>query len=619
MGAIVYLLVYALGGAILGGAAGACVAFVQCGYAIVSCDQETEMTDLYATIGLFALVGAAIGFVVGILKFTEEIEKEKEEDLKRQKEDEQNTINNWLKYYKDKFNHIIQIVASYEPDADFEGLYREIQSGNTSPELLKLTQIKDGYEKIKNEHIGMLHNIIRDVLSETSKAGSARLLYVLKAIKCLKIINPVEAEYADAALEKIRNTVSAIDQPTLSIKFSSYGEVSPEFLNGQHFTEIAHIADKTLFDFESINNAIKDGTCETVAKNYPENFITGVCDLMWYYAAKKPFEVDKFDRTLNLFERYTVRTFDENDDFNQKIEYKVCKVEEILAKVFSKKNVGGEGTAQQENEFISQWIEGSLILSKEGRYDVENNQELYALASGLAWMELYDMELNVLRKLVNAGVKLTEELQTRLNFLESGGKADVKIYTDVPKGIFAYDNSALEWGKKEFEVFFRKLANKKIVPEYSLAIERWTKTLPMVKGQKVSLEAMDNAFMDMVEDFDGEIVCSHVFGKAINLTNVNNENATLFTFTTERNRCVSMLFSFEKYGRNLNIEILTMFTPEKGLDADQLEKYCAAIKGNFYVNSFRETILQTIDEVIKVKEDMYGGTTDIESPMDSIY
>ena len=67
----------------------------------------------------------------------------------------------------------------------------------------------------------------------------------------------------------------------------------------------------------------------------------------------------------------------------------------------------------------------------------------------------------------------------------------------------------------------------------------------------------------MIEDFDGEVSIEKTNAKAINLQNVIFENAILFRFDSVRNKCVSMLFSCEKYGRNLNLNIVTLFTPNK--------------------------------------------------------
>ena len=154
-------------------------------------------------------------------------------------------------------------------------------------------------------------------------------------------------------------------------------------------------------------------------------------------------------------------------------------------------------------------------------------------------------------------------------------------------------------------MFFRKLEMTHKPLEYSLMMSKWTKTLPLSSGQEVSQEQMEEAFSDLVKDFGGEITLSRESAKALNLANVEYEAPFIFRFKSERNRCVTMLFSSEKFGRNLNISILTMFTPEKGLDNEQMKKYALAIKENIYVESFRESICQVVDQLIKEKVTIY--------------
>lgn len=118
---------------------------------------------------------------------------------------------------------------------------------------------------------------------------------------------------------------------------------------------------------------------------------------------------------------------------------------------------------------------------------------------------------------------------------------------------------------------------------------------------------MEEEFIKLVGDFDGEVVVSKENARAINLANVEYKDSFIFRFTSERNRCISILFSSEKYGRNLNTTIITMFTPEAGLSNEQLKKYALAIKDNIYAQSFRESILQVVDEITKEKKTVYDG------------
>ena len=109
----------------------------------------------------------------------------------------------------------------------------------------------------------------------------------------------------------------------------------------------------------------------------------------------------------------------------------------------------------------------------------------------------------------------------------------------------------------------------------------------------------------MVEDFDNEVDCEQVAARSVDLENITYPKAILFRFHTNRNRCVTVLFDCEKFGRNLNLTILTLFTPDEDLTYEEIEKYAVAIRSNMYVVSFRESILQEIDEILKNKADIY--------------
>lgn len=578
----------------------------------MSCEScVTGMLVLF----VIAIIGSIITVVASSISRKE---KEKAEALKRSAEQEQrwqqqqivqqnqnakNRFEKWKQYYDDAFLEIEKKVVSFDDSfgdgvivKGFDKLYQRIEEKNKERVYQLDINIQAAYKERKRIHIEYLHDLIGDVLTE---GGSQYLLFFANnAIHCLKYIDENDGQYMEKAEEKFLPFLLGSMDRVYVANFTSYGEASNDFLSEEFMETIGHNADERMEQLRNLGNKFKDGSLKNISENFEIGFFVYACRLMWYYAAKKPFQVDKFEAATDLFNKYTISEFEN---------YSYCKVDALLARIYSKKLLGGENVANQEIDYINQWLEAFFVLSgKQDRYKEDNNTEVYTLASGLAWMELDKIELAVLRKLVEHSVTLPEDIQARLGFLESGGKADIRLYSDIPENIFGYDSSVLDWGKNEFDFFFRKIATKKFVPDYSLALERWTKTLPLTKGQKIVHEDLYKAFCELTEDFDGEIICSNVYSKAVNLENVANENATLFKFTSERNRCVAMLFSCEKYGRNLNIEILTLFTPEKGKDFEQLEKYCAAIKGNVYVESFRESILQVVDDIISVKEQIYS-------------
>ena len=341
------------------------------------------------------------------------------------------------------------------------------------------------------------------------------------------------------------------------------------------------------------------------------NYIDYAAELIWCIAVRKPFNQNEFNEACEIFACHTrkntvdgkayVTTMYEKayEEENGQEFWKFDHVEQLLALIYAKNLIGGQNTVDQEKKKVMDWVDAAI------EFDMIN--QCYLLTSALAWMGLYKLERDVLRYLVEQKVNLPEEWQDRLGFLESGGTSNIKIYDVDSDSTFLYDSSALDWNSDAFELFFRKLEMTHKTMKYSLAISRWTKTLPLARGQKITQEEIENSFNRLVEDFDGEVVVCRKKAKAINLANVEYENSFIFRFKAERNRCISILFSSEKYGRNLNLTIIVLFTPESGLSTEELRKYALAIKDNIYVESFRESILQAVDEVIKPKQTIYDN------------
>lgn len=309
------------------------------------------------------------------------------------------------------------------------------------------------------------------------------------------------------------------------------------------------------------------------------DFLKKMASLMWYYAKKKTFDSDSFYESCSFFDEYTAT--------NQHI------AERVIAEIYAKNQMGGIELVRQDiDKYNNIIIKGRAFYQKD-------------IVSALAWMELYDLELIVLKNIVNAKGTLTDSMQERLIFLSDGGTYNIKFYDikSVNNWLY-YDSSSCTWTPKEYDIFFKKISMKNISLNYSLSINIWRKTIPLKSGQKVN-NNIYNEFINMIQDFDGEVTCKQVKAKAIDLENLIYENAILFEFKSERNRCMSILFSCEKFGRNLNLVILTMFTPEKDLSPKDMKTYALAISKNIYVESFRESILQAIDEVLKEKTEVY--------------
>lgn len=612
-----------LKGVVMGALFGAGMGLV-IGLAIVGCQDivafvtcSTYNPQIAINIGVTCIpICTIIGLIFGISgekekKREEEetkrlIAQEKAEEERQQKarqlkcavEEGNKKFAGWSRQLAAYYQQIEKKECSTTPEAVYTSIERM-----TAGLDVKEKRYQDESVRLQVEHITRMKKRILEsarveILEDGTKIRKGGLDESVYACRCV-----VMAETMAKGMSFFKPLLTVLEQlkeesenVIFYLRFDSYGIGKLPLDN----LEVMEQVEKNISELERKLN--REGEyIQSFGKNVKNNFapselnkdyIRECAVMMWYYAKKKPFNMERFALAQKLFGAFTSVAYVEKQK-----EICVTKVEDVLARIYAKNQIGGIGTARQETDYIKFWLKRKI--------DWKCYDECYTLASGLAWMELYELELEVLRKLVEEKVQLPEDIQERLSFLESGATANVKIYDVDETTNFCFDNSALEWGSKEYGTFFRMVNMKKMWPKYSLAVNKWTKTLPLLKGQKVSFERIYDELSELVKDFDGEIVCERVKAKAIDLTNVVYEEAVKFQFVTERNRCVSVLFSGEKYGRNLNLIIYTMFTPDRTLSLDSLEKYCLAIKSNTYVESFRESILQTIDEVLKIHESVY--------------
>ncbi len=303
--------------------------------------------------------------------------------------------------------------------------------------------------------------------------------------------------------------------------------------------------------------------------------------ILWYYARLTPFDQNKFDAAVKS--RNYIAAVKDND------------LEVVLAELYVKNKLGGSALVMQNLD--------EIMLQA----DVKNHIYARALCSFLAWMECYDIELEVLKRTVANKIQLSEEMQKRLSFLADGGKsASLKVYDVETSSEFCFDTHSLDWKPNEFDMLFKKLKQKNRKLNYALVTKSWHKPYPIQRGMKFSMESLEREFNNLIEDFDGEVVMRKDSARALNLNNVAYEEAYIFKFTTERTRGLTALFQCEKFGRDLQLNILVAFMPDNEMDNDEMLQYALAVQSSVYVKSFLESILQAIDaSLIKKSDSIY--------------
>ena len=555
-------------------------------------------------------IGVMIGEGIGIY-----YKNEKKEQIKREKEKVQAEARNketvfdydsWrnkLDYYYSTISREIYCNCNRESLSNF---YNHIWE-------LEKEKYEQTFLKVWTKHVDQLRNIIK---VNIDKPGHYCLSMMFRTMICLRSAYKEDSRF-DSAVNILEELLNKAQNKVHYVKFIQYGDCILEINNPRYGINIENRIEELFDKIEIIITNLEGDLGEYYEKINPElsNIIDYAAELMWCVACKKPFDQNMFNAAASIFDAYTARCKIDNRCTTWKYEQKIyaqakndnqnespkcllnINVEHLLALIYAKNSVGGVNTVSKEKARITDWINEII--------EIGCTEEGFLLASGLAWMGLYDLERAVLRQLFDKKVKFEIEYQDRLSFLESGGNTNIKIFDVRDMEGFLFDSSVEAWNKDAYDMFFRKLEMTHKPLEYSLMMSKWTKTLPLASGQEISQEKMEEAFSDLVKDFGGEITLSRESAKALNLANVEYESPFIFRFKSERNRCVTMLFSSEKFGRNLNISILTMFTPEKELDNEQMKKYALAIKENIYVESFRESICQVVDQLIKEKVTIY--------------
>lgn len=614
---IVHIILGSISGAIIGAGAALALDLCTCVFYIISCGGTGATGVGGSVIISFAIVGAVVGGLIGIYQGKEEQEQEEREKERKQVEAVKNVLdsdyNSWcskLNRYYDAIARKIYCNCNKESLSNF---YDHIWELEKEKKESKERPYEHTFLKVWTDHVNQLRNVIR---INIDKPGYYCLSMLLKTMMCLRSAYKEDSRF-DSAVNILEELLNKAQNKVHYIDFLQYGDCVLKTNNPRYGINIENRIEELFDKIKIIITNLEGDLGEYYEKINPElsNITDYAAELMWCVACRKPFDQNMFNAAASIFDAYTARCKIDNSCTTWKYEQKIyaqskndnqnespkcllnINVEHLLALIYAKNSVGGVNTVSKEKARITDWINEII--------EIGCTEEGFLLASGLAWMGLYDLERAVLRQLFDKKVKFEIEYQDRLSFLESGGNTNIKIFDVRDMEGFLFDSSVEAWNKDAYDMFFRKLEMTHKSLEYSLMMSKWTKTLPLASGQEISQEKMEEAFSDLVKDFGGEITLSRESAKALNLANVEYESPFIFRFKSERNRCVTMLFSSEKFGRNLNISILTMFTPEKELDNEQMKKYALAIKENIYVESFRESICQVVDQLIKEKVTIY--------------
>lgn len=611
-------------GAVGGGLLAICCDLFACGWNIVTLHWFRDYMagpDLLTLVGIGALVGGFLGMVFGY--FAEQSAEEREERMKAEadREEAKKTFDSWIAALHSAAIDVVESMQLHSKSQIQEGLECFFSFEEQAAKFDEEPPVGIDQDKFMGRYGGnyqttfdflckkaieqvcnYVHRALNSHADDTALENIESALYLISMLDahCRKGSTSIRfgASSAKAALLTIQESITFLQKGWFAISFEDYGVVT--FGNddprewSQDKAEAAY--DELCRSLAQLDSEALTRDCVTACATLSVSFFRLVGQLMWHYADATPFNVERFDEIHDVYNAFTAHVKYADSILHDN----VClgTAEEVLARIYVKNKMGGSSTVKQEEPYLFAWVDDCIAE--------EDFTSCFSLVSGLAWLGLFDLEQRILRIFVDRKVQLTEELQNRLGVLESGRTSTVRLFDVEPTDDFVFDTSSMEWNAKDLSFFFRNLAIKKTDLVYSLALDKWTKALPLRRGLKVSSDEIFGAFEDLVLDYDREVSCERVTARAADLTNLRSADATLFRFSSDRSRCLSMLFTCEKFGRNLNVTIYTLFTPESGLPLPELETYAMAAKSNMYMETFRESILQTLDETLKVEKSIYG-------------
>lgn len=442
-------------------------------------------------------------------------------------------------------------------------------------------------EALKREYNSAKNELIRKTKSKIDEMISGKSCVIPQFNKALNFFFVVPLLYLleiiceDNGYNATICSLNEYHKANLSIfcylKPLEHGEFSLENVEDSDIEKL-HTVVKAV-EYNLLKN--ETGYYEGIANSLKPEFISVLAQIMWYYAKQTPFNQMAFDKAEANLNKYISISDSEN------------ALECVVAEIYVKNQLGGENLVMQNiNELMEEASFRNPIYAR-------------AICSFLAWIECYRIELEILKKAVQEKIQLTPDMLERLEFLSKGGADNkIKIYDVIATDKFMFDSSTEGIDANGINAIFDLLKRKRQTLQYSLLLNQWSKTIPLPKNKMFSNESLISEFKELVDDFDGEIAHSVRDAAAVNTSTLLYNDSSLFYFTSKRNRGITILFNCEKFGRNLNIVILTLFTPVNDM-GDDAAVYAKTALGNRYVESFRESILQAVDSSLKDKVDIY--------------
>ncbi len=530
------------------------------------------------SIGLFVGIIAAIyGFIAGVAQASSDAKEEKINNQKKWV----NTVNNEIANIKNLLesgqnaNNEIQRCLNYIGQTQL-WMDNKFISKNIEP----------ARQKLKNQVFAI------DQISMNNE-GAGELTKVKNILNARNILQS-ETNY-QKKINNINQLLQYIGNASNVISMYPYGKLTPNFeQNLEKYSQEKNLYEDLLEKETKIfENAVEHA--ELLTKELLEEI--EVC--MYQVVREKPYNADKFNKIQAFYDffknKYAIQ--EKYDD----IEVITIKAPDSLYNELYTYKSMGESVVNSKKNYIMEQVNNRI------NYQIQGSTALN-IAAALKNLGLFELEKEILINYVGRGIQVSDKIQNRIRYLETdtrNGKIG-QIHEIETQG-FAYDFASSTWNDDDIQAFFRNLAYQEKKLNYSLVIEDWKKTLPILSKVQLSDEIICSELKKMLqEEYDGEIDCSVT--KTIALSESSNEEQQAIVFQSsheEYNREITFILSCIKVGKNLSIRIFTLFTPSTKTTTEQDLKEALTIKKGLnpkntaYIEGLKESILETLEKYLK--------------------
>lgn len=327
---------------------------------------------------------------------------------------------------------------------------------------------------------------------------------------------------------------------------------------------------------------VKRGLSDVLSIRNSGNYINSfridyikVIQYMWFYAMKKPFDVNEYNSAVNAYKM----VFGEHQ-----------KSEILLSELYYIKQLGSDNII---NDKIRDYVRNN-----------NNGNELSILSSGLMWMGAFSAEKIVLEQMLKAQCSLTPKQQTRLHSLanSSGNAPNNHNVASNTKEMYI-DISSLSWDDDAYNAFFENLAFQDKVLTYSLAVRDDTKDL-MIKNSS-SVPAEKDVLTSIKETLINEFgnVATAESKDTVAISGSSQERMRGVFVTSRQCNYLGILVYLVPIGRKLNIKFYTLLVPVTS-NNKEVQQQSLSLKNNIspsatmWESSLKDSILLAIQHLL---------------------